>query len=119
MSRNTSISIGNYFDNFIQNRISAGRFKKASEVVRAGLRLLEEEETRMILWAVIILQVGSTLLTGKANQNILSFGRSLSVYTYLILLFLTFNTENFTDASRATYTQSSVIIPPSLCSNTL
>jgi antitoxin ParD1/3/4 len=48
MNRNTSISIGNYFDNFIQNRISAGRFKNASEVVRAGLRLLEEEETRMI-----------------------------------------------------------------------
>ena len=48
MSRNTSISIGSYFDNFIQNRISAGRFKNASEVVRAGLRLLEEEETRII-----------------------------------------------------------------------
>jgi antitoxin ParD1/3/4 len=48
MSRNTSISIGNYFDDFIQNRISAGRFKNASEVVRAGLRLLEEEENRMI-----------------------------------------------------------------------
>lgn len=48
MSRNTSISIGNYFDNFIQNRISAGRFKNASEVVRAGLRLLEEEENRII-----------------------------------------------------------------------
>ena len=48
MSRNTSISIGNYFDNFIQNRISTGRFKNASEVIRAGLRLLEEEETRII-----------------------------------------------------------------------
>ena len=48
MSRNTSISIGNYFDDFIKNRISAGRFKNASEVVRAGLRLLEEEENRMI-----------------------------------------------------------------------
>ena len=48
MSRNTSISIGTYFDNFIQNRISAGRFKNASEVIRAGLRLLEEEETRII-----------------------------------------------------------------------
>jgi hypothetical protein len=48
---------------------------------------------RMILWAVIILQVASTLLTGKANQNILSFGHSLSVYTYHILLFLTYNTE--------------------------
>jgi len=48
MSRNTSISIGDYFDDFIQNRISAGRFKNASEVIRAGLRLLEEEENRII-----------------------------------------------------------------------
>ena len=48
MGRNTSISIGDYFDSFIQNRISAGRFKNASEVVRAGLRLLEEEENSII-----------------------------------------------------------------------
>jgi len=48
MSRNTSISIGDYFDSFIQNRISAGRFKNTSEVVRAGLRLLEEEENKII-----------------------------------------------------------------------
>jgi antitoxin ParD1/3/4 len=49
MNRNTSISLGSYFDNFIQSRISAGRFKNASEVVRAGLRLLEEEENRLII----------------------------------------------------------------------
>jgi hypothetical protein len=48
---------------------------------------------RMLLWAVILLQVASTLLTGKANVYILNFGRSLAVYTYHILLFLTFNTE--------------------------
>lgn len=48
---------------------------------------------RMLLWAVILLQVASTLLTGKANVNILNFGRNLSIYTYHILLFLTFNTE--------------------------
>lgn len=48
MNRNTSISIGDYFDTFIQSRISAGRYKNASEVVRAGLRLLEEEENKMI-----------------------------------------------------------------------
>jgi hypothetical protein len=48
---------------------------------------------RLLLWAVIILQVASTLLTGKANINILNFGRSLAVYTFHILLFLTFNTE--------------------------
>jgi len=46
MGKNTSISLENYFDEFIQSRISSGRYKNASEVVRAGLRLLEEEETR-------------------------------------------------------------------------
>lgn len=48
MSKNTSISLGNYFDQFIRNRIKEGRFKNVSEVVRAGLRLLEEEENKVI-----------------------------------------------------------------------
>jgi len=48
MDRNTSISIGNYFDSFIKSRISSGRYKNASEVVRAGLRLLEEEENKLM-----------------------------------------------------------------------
>ena len=48
MSRNTSISLGNYFDRFVQSRLTSGRFKNASEVVRAGLRLLEEEENKVI-----------------------------------------------------------------------
>ena len=48
MSKNTSISLGNYFDEFVQNRISDGRYKNVSEVIRAGLRLLEEEESKMI-----------------------------------------------------------------------
>lgn len=47
MSKNTSISLGNYFDNFVQNRVSEGRYKNVSEVVRAGLRLLEEEENKI------------------------------------------------------------------------
>ena len=48
MSKNTSISLGNYFDNFVQQSISEGRFKNTSEVIRAGLRLLEEEEKKVI-----------------------------------------------------------------------
>jgi antitoxin ParD1/3/4 len=48
MNKNTSISLGNYFDQFIQNRIREGRFKNVSEVIRAGLRLLEEEENKVI-----------------------------------------------------------------------
>ena len=48
MSRNTSISLGNYFDKFVQSSLTTGRFKNASEVIRAGLRLLEEEENKII-----------------------------------------------------------------------
>ena len=48
MGRNTSVSLGNYFEEFVDNTISEGRFKNASEVIRAGLRLLEEEENRVI-----------------------------------------------------------------------
>jgi len=46
MSKNTSISLGNYFEQFVQSRIKEGRFKNVSEVIRAALRLLEEEESR-------------------------------------------------------------------------
>ncbi|WP_421889455.1 type II toxin-antitoxin system ParD family antitoxin [Marinoscillum sp.] len=46
MSKNTSISLGNYFERFVQHSVSEGRFKNASEVIRAGLRLLEEEENK-------------------------------------------------------------------------
>ncbi|APQ17992.1 type II toxin-antitoxin system ParD family antitoxin [Maribacter hydrothermalis] len=48
MNKNTSISLGNYFDQFVQNSIREGRFKNVSEVIRAGLRLLEEEESKVI-----------------------------------------------------------------------
>ena len=40
--KNTSISLGEYFDNFVRMQISAGRYKNASEVIKAGLCLLEK-----------------------------------------------------------------------------
>ncbi len=47
--KNTSISLGSYFDQFVQSQLSTGRYKNASEVIRAGLRLLENEESKVIL----------------------------------------------------------------------
>ena len=49
MGRNTSVSLGNHFENFVDSSISQGRFNNASEVIRAGLRLLENEEDKIIL----------------------------------------------------------------------
>jgi antitoxin ParD1/3/4 len=48
MGRNTSISLGDHFENFVDSKVSTGRFKNASEVIRAGLRLLEEEEMKIV-----------------------------------------------------------------------
>jgi antitoxin ParD1/3/4 len=47
MARNTSISLGDHFDAFIAQQISRGRYGSASEVVRAGLRQLEEHEAQL------------------------------------------------------------------------
>jgi antitoxin ParD1/3/4 len=47
MARNTSVTLGEHFDEFVINKINEGRFQSVSEVVRAGLRKLEEDETRL------------------------------------------------------------------------
>ena len=49
MGRNTSVSLGDYFEDFVESKISEGRYKNASEVIRAGLRLLEEDEQRVLM----------------------------------------------------------------------
>jgi antitoxin ParD1/3/4 len=47
MGRNTSVSLGDHFENFVDSKVSTGRYKNASEVIRAGLRLLEEEDIKL------------------------------------------------------------------------
>ena len=47
MPRNTSISLGDHFTDFIATQVEQGRYGSASDVVRAGLRLLEEHESRL------------------------------------------------------------------------
>ncbi|MCW5911458.1 MAG: type II toxin-antitoxin system ParD family antitoxin [Cyclobacteriaceae bacterium] len=47
MGKNTSVSLGGHFEDFVESRISEGRYKNASEVIRAGLRLLEDEENHL------------------------------------------------------------------------
>lgn len=47
MSRNTSVALGQHFTDFIDAQVQGGRYSTASDVVRAGLRLLEEHEAKV------------------------------------------------------------------------
>lgn len=60
MPRNTSVTIGNHFETFINQQVNQGRYGSASEVVRAGLRLLEEQEAR-------IQQLRAALIEGEES----------------------------------------------------
>jgi antitoxin ParD1/3/4 len=46
MAKNTSIALSDHFRDIIRNEVESGEFESASEVVRAGLRLLEERRTK-------------------------------------------------------------------------
>lgn len=49
MGKNTSISLGLYFEAFIEDRVAKGSYQNKSEVIRAALRLLEREENNLML----------------------------------------------------------------------
>ncbi len=45
--KTTSVALGPYFEEFIKTQIAQGRYNNASEVIRAGLRMLEDNDTRI------------------------------------------------------------------------
>ena len=48
MAKNTSVTLGDHFDQFINQQLNTGRYGSASEIIRAGLRVLEDQEAKLL-----------------------------------------------------------------------
>ncbi len=70
MAKNTSITLGDHFDNFISSQLESGRYGSASEVVRAGLRLLEDSESKLKTLRQMLIHGEES---GVANYNYKDF----------------------------------------------
>ena len=66
MGRNTSISLGPHFEDFIVSEVASGKYSSASEVVRSALRLLESEELKMK-------ELRNALIEGENSQMVDNF----------------------------------------------
>jgi antitoxin ParD1/3/4 len=72
----TSVALGARFEDFVQTQVKNGRFNNVSEVVRAGLRLLEESEQRRELeLAALRADINAGRKSGKGNDMATVFDR--------------------------------------------
>jgi antitoxin ParD1/3/4 len=70
VSKNTSFSVGEHFNGFIEAQVSQGRYSSASDVVRAGLRLLEEQETRLAALRAALIEGEESGVSSRSVQDI-------------------------------------------------
>jgi len=79
MARNTSISLGDHLGDFIESQVDSGKYSSASEVVRAGLRLLEDHETK-VARLQSELRLGESGETMTSDEYTASFAKKREAY---------------------------------------
>ena len=72
MAKNTSITLGDHFDSFISQQLEFGRYGSASEVVRAGLRMLEDSESKLQALRQMLIQGEESGIADYNYQDFLS-----------------------------------------------
>lgn len=78
MGKNTSFSVGEHFTDFIQGQVGEGRYSSAGDVVRAGLRLLEEQETRLAALRASLVEGEDSGVSPRSVRDIWAEGKERS-----------------------------------------
>ena len=74
--RNTSITLGKRFEAFADKQVQSGRYGSVSEVIRAGLRILEEHETKVEALRLALIEGENS---GKADYSLDKLGKELDI----------------------------------------
>ena len=72
MSKNTSVSLGDHFTHFIAAQVDQGRYSNASDVMRAGLRLLEEQEAELVSIRAALIEGEDSGTSARSALDILA-----------------------------------------------
>jgi antitoxin ParD1/3/4 len=72
--KNTSITLGSRFETFANEQVQSGRYGSVSEVVRAGLRILEERETKVEALRAALIEGEKS---GKADYSLSKFSKEM------------------------------------------
>lgn len=72
MNRNTSVTLGNHFEQFVNHQIKDGRYSSTSEVIRAALRLLEERENKLTALRTALMAGKKSGFVDYSLQSIIS-----------------------------------------------
>lgn len=75
MPKNTSVSLGDHFESFVGAQVADGRYGSVSEVVRAGLRLLEEHETKLAMLRASLIEGEESGISSRSVDEIFAAAR--------------------------------------------
>ncbi|MCY0092691.1 type II toxin-antitoxin system ParD family antitoxin [Hoeflea ulvae] len=72
MGKNTSVILGSHYEKFVGTQVGSGKYGSTSEVIRAGLRLLEERETAVSTLQAALAEGENSGLSARSPDEIIS-----------------------------------------------
>lgn len=69
MAKNTSFILGEHFDSFVSEQVNSGRYANATDVIRSGLRILEEHEGKVAALRQALIEGEESGISGPLDSQ--------------------------------------------------